>query len=377
MRLKRLLLITSIVKPFYRENAGLLCFVYYIMFLAVGAANGVGMLDYHYSLIRGMLNYPSILLLVYAAWFVYALRCSQFVNRTLKKPEFSYLYLLPLLHARNIFLLLLQIQVLIFLPVLSYLVIIVVIGYQEQWYLITTLTLVFNILLCLTSTGYYQYLLLRPGKVSSRIRWRLPSVLQRKYYVSFLIRYVLENGKLVFLAIKVYTCGILYLVLEGRNPATETDMRMFVFFYFVGLLGHGILIHRLKETENTRMTFYRLLPVPVSQRFATYAFFYLLLFIPEIVTIASRTPLSLRYAEAAFLILFGYGTLLLLNSLQLFNYTGIKSYFKTVMQVFVMFILALIAGWQREFALLVFIVSIVLFFARYYRFEAQPNNVMR
>lgn len=375
--LNRLLLTNSIVKPFYRENAGLLCFVYYIMFLAPGAANGVDMLDYHYSLIRGMLHYPSMLLLTYAAWVAYAFRCSQFVNRSLGKPEFSYLYLLSQLDTRKLYLLLLQVQGLIFIPVLSYLVIIVIIGYREGWYTFTSLSLAFCLLICLVNAGYYVCLLRRPGITKHNRRFRLPPLVQRKYYISFLIRFVIDNGKLVFLALKIYTCGILYQLLKGRNPATETDLRMLVFFYCAGLIAHGVLIHRLKETENTRMTFYRLLPIPLFQRFAEYAVFYLLLFVPEIVTIARLMPVHLVYAEAVFFILLGYGMLLLLNSLQLFNYTGIKSYFTTIMQVFIVFVLALISNTQVEFSFLVNVAAVILFFARYYRFEPQPDNVMR
>lgn len=114
-------------------------------------------------------------------------------------------------------------------------------------------------------------------------------------------------------------------MLANRNPDQSPDIRMMVLFFSAGMPGHGILIHRLKEMGNTGFSFYRSLPVPVSRRFAQYALFYLCVFIPEIIIIVVRTPICLQYTEAGFFILFGYGILLLLNSLQLYNYTSLKT----------------------------------------------------
>jgi hypothetical protein len=63
MSIERTILIKSLVKPYYRQNAGLFVFVYFIMILAVGRANEAGLLEYHYSLIKGMLINPVIFIL--------------------------------------------------------------------------------------------------------------------------------------------------------------------------------------------------------------------------------------------------------------------------------------------------------------------------
>src|SRR3954464_496924 len=110
MSIQRSLLFKSLVTPFYRQNAALLIFIYYIMTLAVGRANGVGMLEYHYSLIRGMLTEPSFLLTIFGVWLAYAIKCGQFVISTLRKPAFSYLYQLSLVNKKKVYLLLLKMQ---------------------------------------------------------------------------------------------------------------------------------------------------------------------------------------------------------------------------------------------------------------------------
>src|SRR4026207_1541012 len=109
MNLSSSLLMKSVVKPFYRENAGLLCFVYYVMFLGVGRANGVGVLDYQYSLIQGMFGDYVFLSVVFFVWMMYALKCSNFISVTLRRPEFSYLYMLSHLRSSKLYVMLLQV----------------------------------------------------------------------------------------------------------------------------------------------------------------------------------------------------------------------------------------------------------------------------
>lgn len=373
MNLQRSLLFKSLVTPFYRQNAALLCFVYYIMFLAIGRANGVGMLEYHYALIRGMLSDASFLMVVFVLWLTYAIKCGTFVVNTLRKPAFSYLYQLSLVNSGKTYLLFLQVQLMLFLPVLSYLIVIMGVGYYGHWYTPANLALLFNVLVCATSAWWYWYLLKKPGAFPFQIKWKQPVLLKRKYYVNFLMSYVLEKGKVLFLVTKLYNCITLYLMLANRNPDQSPDIRMMVLFFSAGMLGHGILIHRLKEMENTGLSFYRGLPVSVSRRFAQYALFYFCVFIPEMIIIVVRTPICLQYAEAGFFILFGYGILLLLNSLQLYNYTSLKNYLVNVANLFFAVIIAMIARQLYALAIIFFVLAVMLFFRRYYRFEPQQN----
>jgi hypothetical protein len=373
MSIQRSLLFRSLVAPYYRQNATLLCFVYYIMTLGVGRANGVGMLEYHYALIKGMLTAPSFLITVFALWLAYAIKCAQFVAGNLQKPAFSYLYQLLLVDPKKVYRLLLQVQLMLLLPVLSYLVFVMGIGFHEHWYLPATLALLFNIVVCVAGAAWYLYLLQRPGAYPLQIKWEWPSILKRKYYVSFLLRYVLEEGKVQFLVTKLYNCAALYLMLAGREPARHSDIRMMALFFSAGMLGHGILIHRLKEMENTGLSFYRSLPVSVSRRFAQYCWFYFCVFIPEIITIISRTPSCLTYGEAGFFIFFGFGILLLLNSLQLYNYPNLKSYLVNVTQLFFAVIIAMVCRQLYALSIIFFGLAVILFFFRYYRFEPQQN----
>jgi hypothetical protein len=370
MSMQRSLLLKSFVKPFYRKHAGLLCFVFFMMILA-----GDGLLEYHHSLIKGMLINPSFLAVVLMIWVVYAARCCQFIMITLRKPMFSYLYMLSQVNAVKVYLLLLQVQLILFLPVLSYLIFVLGVGYYNHWYMQANLVLLFNLLVCALCAYRYQYQLQHPSSLPFYIRWKKPFVPNRKYYVSFLLRYVLEKGKLTFLVIKIYSCGTIYLMIAGRY-LPEEDLRMVTLFFSFGILGHGVLIHRIREMENTQLSFFRGLPVSLATRFAQYACLYFFVFIPDAIMLASLSPDHLYYLEAFFLIFFGYSLLLLLNSLQLYAYKGIKDYLKVVVQLFLVIIVAVIPKRIHELSILFFLLSVIIFCRRYYRFEPKQINVL-
>jgi hypothetical protein len=96
-------------------------------------------------------------------------------------------------------------------------------------------------------------------------------------------------------------------------------------------------------------------------------------FVPEIIIIVVRTPTCLQYAEAGFFIFFGYGILLLLNSLQLYNYTSLKSYLINVLNLFFAVIIAMVGRQLYALAIIFFVLAVILFFRRYYRFNPQQN----
>jgi hypothetical protein len=354
----------SIVRPYYRQNAGLFVFLFFIMFLAVGRANYVGVVEYHYSLIRGLLTAPLFFVFVLFAWLLYALKCVQFVGHTLSRREYAFLFLLSQLGNRKVYWLFLQVQVLLFLPVLVYVLIILAVGYRRHWYWPTTGVLLFNIAVCLVAAYRYRRLLHHPGSARPAIRRRLPFALGRSYS-SFLIGYVLTRRRILFLATKVYSCGILYFTIVNQPPG-ESDTRMGLLFYSTALLGHAVLLHLVKEMEAARLAFYRGLPVSLWGRLAQYAGFCLFLCLPEMILIGTGIPNHLSYPTAFFLFFFGYSVLLLLNSLR-FIPLGKIALLKVLTGIFFLIFLGVLSGTLLWLAVLFLVLSPWIFIARYYR----------
>jgi hypothetical protein len=337
------------------------------MIVAVGRANEAGLLEYHYSLIKGMMVNPVIFILVLFAWFLYANKCEQFVVHTVQRQDFNFLNMFSFMNANKAFGLLFLVQLILFLPISLYVLVILGVGFYKHWYLQIVLVFFYVLAICLTSARWYLYLLQNPGKRYA-YRWRISSPVLDRFYWSFFIRYILTSRKLLFFVIKIYGCFILYLMLVNQAPG-EYDLRMILLFYSFGLLGHGVLIHQLRAMEETRLSFYRGLPLSLFRRWTQYGWLYFFLFIPEIMTIGWLVPNHLQYTGAFLFVFFGYSVLLLLNSLLFVKFFRMLDYLKIIVGIFFFIFIGVLTGILLWLSVFSFILSIYLFFSRYYRFE--------
>ncbi|MBO9567055.1 MAG: hypothetical protein J7621_30055 [Niastella sp.] len=362
------LLVRAIGRTYYRQNAGLFAFLFFIMVLAVGRANEVGLLEYHYSLIIGTLTNASMLLPVLIAWLLYAWKCLRFVETILQRREYSFLYQQLLTGPARSYRQLLLLQLLIYLPVGIYVLFMLKIGFQQQLYAATFIVLLFNVAVCLLSAARYYYLLGHPGARAWTIRWKMPSMPWKQFYPRFLIRYILVVRPMLLLVTKLFSCGMLYLIV-ANTLTDERDHRMIFLFYSFGLLGHGALLFRIKEMELSRLGFYRALPVSLGRRLLQYMFFYLLLFLPESFIILSLTPERLYWSDALLYFSFGYGILLLLNSLLLFSFERMMNYLKVIGVIYFFIFVAVLVGLVPWLSIAFLVLSITLFLSRYYQQE--------
>src|SRR5882757_4428204 len=118
------ILVISLVRQFYRQNAGQLVLVFILFIGAVGELEGtlihVGPLyqfHYQYALILGMLSNRTRFALVLLAWLLYAEKCAQFVVTSMQQSHHSFLNLLNSLVPKKMFGLLYRVQLLLFLPI--------------------------------------------------------------------------------------------------------------------------------------------------------------------------------------------------------------------------------------------------------------------
>ena len=363
----RSILIKTLVKPYYQQNAGLFSFLVFIMFFAVGRANEAGLLEYHYSLIQGMMINPEIFIIVLLAWCFYAKKCEQFIYITLHKKEFAFLQTLSLLKPRRAYGLMLLVQCLLFLPILLYVLIIVAVGFHNQWNTQVTLILVFNLVLCTVLARWYLHLIQNPGSTFYILRWRLPTIGTNTYW-TIVVRYVFTRRKMLFSIIKIYDCCFLYFLIRNLTPQ-DHDLSMIVLFYSFGLLGHGVLIHKIRSLEESSLTYYKGLPVSLTRRWGQYLVVYLILFSPELLTISLQTPKYLSLTEALLFSFFGYNILLLMNSLLFIKAFKMVDYLKIVTGIYFIIFIAVLTGVLKEMSVISLLVAYVIFTTRYYKYE--------
>jgi hypothetical protein len=362
------ILFRSFIKSFYKENAGAFVLLFTIMFYIVNEVDGAGLFEYHYSLIIGMLKSNVFLLLVFFAWLLYAGKYVAFVSTVLRNPQYAFLNIFNRLSKSKQFRLFFIVEVWLLIPVLLYGLFIIIIGFYESFYFPTLLVLGYLILLSIVPAVWHVYQLNNPHKdMTLRLRPNGRSRLSPSYQV-ILIRFVANKQKMIWVGVKAFTCSLLYLIARNNTYADYDIGPVFLFFKF-GILDNGIMIHRIRGFEETYLTFYRGIPVPLMKRFLQYSLVYFIFLIPEFITAGMLVPTHLRYADAFRFSLCGYSLLLLMNSITFLQDFSMKEYLKILLLIFgIQYIFLMTVGLTFLY-LFLFILAIVFFLPWYYKFE--------
>ena len=165
MNITRTILYKSFVQTFYKQNAGLFAFLVFIMVASVGRANEVGLLEYHFTLIRAMLTDYKFLAFVLIAWLLYGLKCEQFMTDKLQGKNYTFISLLNTKTTSFVFARMLHVQLMFFLPVILYATICIWIGITHQWYANTIIIALFILIVCLTGAWRYEKLIRKNGTI--------------------------------------------------------------------------------------------------------------------------------------------------------------------------------------------------------------------
>jgi hypothetical protein len=187
-------------------------------------------------------------------------------------------------------------------------------------------------------------------------------------YPVILLRFVAHKQKMLWSGIKIYTCGILYLIARN-NSLTNDDMSTVFLFFNFGIIGNGIILYSIREFEETSLKFYRGAPVPSGNRFLQYSFVYFIFLIPEFITAGLLAPVYLPYADAVNFTLCGYSLLLLINSITFLQDFSMREYLKIILLIFSVQYIFILSGEFTFLYIFFFVLSFVLFRIVYYKFE--------
>jgi hypothetical protein len=368
MSISRTILVKSFVKPFYRQHAGLFVFLFTVMFGVVSVLDGAKFTDYHFYLIKGMMTNQYFLMLVLLLWLLYVKKTEQFVVTTICRPEYAFLNILATQKRRRLFRQMIWIQFVLILPIILYACIVIVTGCYIHEYINSFIILIYLISVCLICAGWYLFIFYNPGKTVYDVSGKIIFKKVKTPYWSFFVRYTILNKKLLLAGIKIYSCSVLYFMVV-RQSRVDCDLRMILLFFSLGILGHGILIHQLRNLEESQMSFYRTLPISLIKRFAQYSLFYFFILLPELFTIIYLTPQYLHVGDAVTFIFLSYAVLLFLNSVLFIKYFRMIDYLKIILCIFFVEYFFVLMNLPLLLSVLFFLCAIYLFVFRYYRFE--------
>lgn len=355
------------VKPFYTENAGAFVLVFTMMFVIVGSTHGYGLYEYHRSLAVGMLSNAGFLTGVFALWFLYARKYVSYVTETFYQLAFGFIDIFNRLNKTRLFFLFTLVQLWLLLPIISYAVFLIIIGVEEKYFFQIALIIFYISMLCLTGAAWHVYRLNNLHK-NILFPWKnIPpfSVIPISY-TFVLLGFIARKQRALWAGIKIFTCGVLYLIARNNSTADYDISLPFLFFNF-GILANGIVIYRIRQFELDYLSFYRGLPVSLLKRFVQYSLLYLALLIPEFITSALLAPVHLHYYDAISFSLSSFSLLLFINTICQLQHFSRKEFAAILLLLFAaQYVFMLVAGLT---ALYVFftVVSMAIFFANYYK----------
>ncbi len=363
----------SFVKPFYKENAGALVFMFAMMFFVVSTVDGAGLFAYHYSLVTAMLTSRIVLLLVFFIWFLYMRKCVVFVSDVIYNPQYSFLHIYNNLSKTRLFRLFLFVDALLLMPILLYALFIVYVGCDRHFYLITFVAVLYLLFLCISSSTWHVHVL---DSLHKREVFSLQNVTGKlkssSSYPAILIQYIIDEHKVIWISVKVFTCGVLYLILHHNSSLNYDTIIAFLFFNF-GIHANSVLLYNIRRFEETYLPFYRSLPITILRRWLQYLLVYFIVLLPEFITIFLLSPTHLYYTDAVSFFLCAYSLLLLINSISFLTDFSTKEYVIVLLSVFcVQYIVLITAGYI--FLYLLFFIAAVFFFKNYYRFELNQQK---
>jgi hypothetical protein len=307
-----------LVRSFYRENAGFFLFIFLVFF---GVVQPSTQLYFHYALIRGILETPAFFSLVAFAWALYALRVRRFIVHTLGDPDALFLYKVNAGQPRRIAEQCTKAAISLLGPVIGYAAIIIVIAITRRVPGKALGILAYMTLLTSAIAWEMRRRLRYPGngpqnrRTQSRKSGTSPHRMQwrsrRISFASILLRFLWAENKATTVAVKAFSCGLLFLLLHMQAP-DDYDLRMPFLAYSIALFGHGILFYRCRKLSDTRLLGYLSLPVNDFERGAQYAIFCLLLLVPEMVMLGWLTPHPIKLIDALVFAGAGYAILLTL-----------------------------------------------------------------
>jgi len=357
------LMIKGLVMPFYKNHAGLLFFVFFLMF---GIVESTQIVFYHTSLIYGMLSSGIFLMVVFVIWLLYQLKSLHFLLKTSGDDSYSFLNLLALLPSSHSFLYFLIISFITFLPVFLYTVAIYAVGIQQGFYDVLALTFVFQLALGLMNAWVLNHSI-RKRHVAPLLTLPAITLPYQQTQVGIYAGYLFKEEKSALLLSKVFSLLLIYLVKETLEPGD--DFRIVGITWLFALLSHTFLVQKLKTFEDHSLSWVRTLPIPVTKTLFSYLLLYAILMIPELLLLTGSAGRGISILQFILLPIFSSAFLIAIHT-YLFKPNRDPDQFLTYLFWLFMGCFMLILSkmiWVTVVALL--LISTLLFRKRFFQYE--------
>jgi hypothetical protein len=361
------LLQRTLILPFYQHHAGLFFFVFYVMF---GLVESSQLINYHQSLIYGMLNSTVFFLLVLFIWLLYFIKCFIFITQKCESPQYNFIYGLASLPKAKTFRFFAFIYLIIFMPLLIYTAAILVLAVKSEFYFSSLIIVIFQTT-CLFICSWASSQQIHKQHLPKRFTIPSLTVPFNRPLALFYLSHLTKNQKIGILLSKIFSILSIYIVLQAMD--VNEDIRISAIALLFALIAHSFLIFDLKRFEDERLFWIRALPCSTLSLYLNYVFVFTLILIPEMMLFAINIGGKITLLNWVELFAFGIGFLAFIY-IRLFKFIeNTDQYMQFMLWVFLGTFFLIVCNLVSFLALIFGIGSFFIFQKRYYLYESQAR----
>jgi hypothetical protein len=361
----------SVAAPFYRRHAGLFLFIFFLLFGL--QPNFKQTLEFHYVIINGIATSSSFFFIALTIWFAYALKTIHFFNGCIKNKAYNFLQHLNAVPPGKRFIQLLFLQLQLLTPVLCYGLAVVIVAFTNH-HVAGGIAVVFTLAgLCVFTTAAANFLLQRTKPAVLKIILpSLPFHLTGNLF-SFLLKFIFNEQFVVLLVLKLATFSCLYFF--AKTDAQVFEDRMLWLLYLTSLIAHCILIYRNQHFMETKMSFYRNMPVKPVATLLSLLGVYVIVLIPEIWALKGVAIEQHAIVNYIWMILTGPSLLLLLHCLLYTEDMKMEGFLQLLFGVWIVTIFFSLSSNRWLLPMICLGMAVIIFFTSYYRYEKNTEVI--
>jgi hypothetical protein len=221
------------------------------------------------------------------------------------------------------------------------------------------------ILLSIASVLLFDFLLKRGSAFSlPRVKYpfRLPGGL-----FSFLLKFIFREQFMVLLVIKCISFFCLYGLAKLETRVYED--RLLWLIYLTVLIGHSIIIYRNHHFIESRLYFFRNLPLRRLNLFLSLLVIYIVVLLPEIWALKGVAIIQQESANYIWMILSGPCILLLMHCLLYTEDMKMEAYMQLVFGAWIVLIFFSLSDNKWMIPIICGLMSLFIFYSSYYNYE--------
>jgi len=361
MRTTLIILQKVLVNHFYRLNAGLFMFLFYVLF---GLPQNAG--DFHIAIATIIVKSQLFLLLVFAAWLLYNFKCIDYICKHLKGPAQLFLTSLENFGFFKCYISFAFVQFMVYLPITAYSIFLVIVALKNHAYIAAAEIIACVAVMILSVPLLYRMVLQRRW---SEINIGLPAFIRFPKPLFLLpVFYLLKKRKQMLLVTKFFSLGILWLFIKGFNP-DHYDIRPTLFCFLLAAIANCTIVFETRNFEEEYLSISGNFPLSLTRRFINILLMYAVLLMPEMIFLWKGYPVYFNLFDYLQLAFVSIAMLCLLHVCLLIENTTMETFIKIVFGVGMGLFFIILYNPGIALALFLFIIAFAIFHAYYYDFE--------